>query len=179
MNIFTVKEMSGWRKLVLTLNYTWIQLVLSVFVVAMSPERHISAANSNPLHDILEKRGAAQLLILMVLVGPVMEELIFRGALYNILRWLIAVVMDAMFVSWATINAVSVGSAIAISALVFAWAHGETSVTTFTAHAIFGVAAAHLYFKTGTIGAPMLMHVLNNFVPFSIMVLAAQAGVAS
>lgn len=178
MNIFAVKEMSGWRKLVLTLHYTWIQLVLSVLVISMSHEQHVSSASSDALRGILEQRGAAQLFILAVLAAPVMEELIFRFALYNILRWTIAAVLDIVAVSSATSKAVSVGSAIAISALFFANAQGETTVTMFIGHAIFGVAAAHLYFKTGTIGAPMLMHALNNFVPFSIMVLAAQAGVA-
>ncbi|MBA3991884.1 MAG: hypothetical protein C0469_00055 [Cyanobacteria bacterium DS2.3.42] len=178
MNIFAVKEMSGWQKLVLTLNYTWIQLVLFMILVAVSPEQHIDYAGKEALHGILDQAGAAKLFILAVLAGPVMEELIFRGALYNILRWTTAAVYDSAGVSSATSKAVSVGSAIAISALFFANAHHETSVTMFFGHVIFGVAAAHLYFKTGTIGAPILMHVLNNFLPFSIMVLAAQSGAA-
>lgn len=132
------------------------------------------------MQKTLDHHGAAQLFILAVLAGPVIEELIFRGLLFNLVRLLFCSLafLGGAAATFANNKVISVGSAIAVSALVFAWAHGETSVTVFTAHAIFGIAAAHLYFKTDTILAPMLMHVLNNFVPFSIMVLAAQASVA-
>lgn len=178
MDILAVKEMSTWRKFMLTLNYTWLQLVLSMIVVFSSPESNIKAANSDSLHRILEQDGVGLLLLLGVVLGPFYEELLFRLGLYNAVRLPIVYIGKAIGVSSSTCLAASVVPAILVSALTFAWAHGETSVTTFTAHAIFGVAAGHLYFKTGTIAAPIIMHMLNNAVPFSIMVLAAAATVA-
>lgn len=90
--------------------------------------------------------GALLGMTLMVgILGPFAEELMFRGVLF---RWL-----RSHFSFW--------GAAI-ISSVIFGLFHVEPSLIAGTA--VLGLCAAYVYEKSGSLWAPFLVHAINNAV---------------
>jgi membrane protease YdiL (CAAX protease family) len=90
------------------------------------------------------------LLIPMFTLGPVAEELFFRGMLYNALRQQIAPL-----------------AAVMLQALVFALVHygcPETSIVYLVAIFVSGVVLAVVYEWRKTLWSPIALHALKNFV---------------
>jgi len=102
---------------------------------------------TNPVFSIAFSTSAAAdwilLFALVALLGPVIEEFLFRGLLYRSLRTL-----------W------SPGPAIIISAVFFASIH--PSLATLLPITFLGMALAYLYEKTGSIVPGMVAHGLYN-----------------
>jgi membrane protease YdiL (CAAX protease family) len=82
-------------------------------------------------------------LLAAVFIAPICEELFFRGYLFA-----------------GLLRGIEVVPAVALSALLFAIAHGD--VGSFVPLLIFGVVLAVARFKTGSIWPGMAMHILNN-----------------
>lgn len=95
--------------------------------------------------------------ILMVLVLPAGEELLFRGALYGGLR-----------------RVLHPAAAIGVSALLFAVAHGNPAMLLLPV-ASLGVALALLYERTGSLVTPMLFHSLHNGLTLTFALLSPEA----
>ena len=95
--------------------------------------------------DAAKTTGArAAILVSMGLVGPVAEELFFRGGLYAVLR-----------------QSLSVPQAVVVTSLFFASAHaGQVGLPVI--QLVGGVAFAVLYEKTGSLLAPVLVHAAGN-----------------
>jgi len=95
--------------------------------------------------DAAKTTGArAAILVSMGLVGPVAEELFFRGGLYAMLR-----------------QSLSVPQAVVVTSLFFASAHaGQVGLPVI--QLVGGVAFAVLYEKTGSLLAPVLVHAVGN-----------------
>ena len=83
------------------------------------------------------------LILVVVLIGPVMEELLFRGILYRRLR-------DYLGVGWAA----------ALSGVFFGVIHGNLVQGVYAG--LFGVVLALLYEHFGTLAAPLTAHFTNN-----------------
>ena len=83
-------------------------------------------------------------------MGPIVEEILFRGLIYGALE-----------------KRLRVGGAIFVSSLVFALVHFDLvhSPHVFAISVVLGWAR----WKTGSLGLPILIHVLNN--GFSLFVL--------
>jgi hypothetical protein len=105
--------------------------------------------------DRLPRRGAetAWLLLYALLVGPVCEEIFFRGFLFGAFR--------RKWPFWAAASA---------SAVAFAGAHwlgaawGSATPVLLFEVAAGGLAAAYAYDLTGSLLAPVAMHILWNAV---------------
>ena len=95
---------------------------------------------------------SAWLILYAVLVRPVVEEVYFRGFLYPALR-----------------SAVSPGVAIFLNAVLFAAPHPQ--VTALMPLAALGALLAWMYERTGSLAAPVAMHVLNNGLAIAIFFL--------
>lgn len=80
----------------------------------------------------------------IVIFGPIMEELLFRGLIFHSLSQL----KSGLF-------------AIIVSGVLFGIWHGELVQTVYTA--IMGIALAAVYYKTRSMMLVILMHILNNF----------------
>ena len=94
------------------------------------PPTWVAAA---PLRSVLA-------VLLVVVVGPVVEELLFRGVLLH--RWACR---------W------SAGTAVIVSAVAFGVGHADVIGAT-----AFGVVMAMLYVRTGSLWVPIACHVANN-----------------
>lgn len=119
-------------------------------VAAAAPEWFGAKPGDSPFGTVLGKfgTGGTGLLSLLniCLIAPVVEEVWFRGWLYPVLR------------SWLPKWVAVVGSA-----LVFALAHTSSPLDHFPlSQLIGGVVFAVAYEKTGSLTAPVVLHVLGN-----------------
>lgn len=93
-----------------------------------------------------EKEGVLTYLSLFVAVaGPVMEEIFFRGFLYNAIK-----------------KETGIKSAIFISAILFSFLHAH--VIGFLPILILGVSLAYLYERTGSLIPSITVHVIHNLI---------------
>jgi membrane protease YdiL (CAAX protease family) len=93
--------------------------------------------------------------VLVVGAAPISEELFFRGFFFGGLRGRLGF--------W--------GAAL-ISAVLFGLVHLPSGVAQAPALAGFGIVLAWLYERTGSLGPPILMHMLQNAIAFSYTVSA-------
>ena len=102
-------------------------------------------------------------LAVLVVVGPVFEELVFRGFLYNMTR-------SAM--SKGTAGRVMADIvALVVSASAFALMHFNLSG--FPAYFIAGAILAESYRRSGSLWVPIIAHVLNNGTAVVFLLLAS------
>lgn len=95
---------------------------------------------------------------LMVVVLPLYEELLFRGALYGGLRRMFHPTL-----------------AVVIAGLLFGVAHGEPSVALLPVSAL-GMMLCVLYERTGSLATPVMFHAAQNGFALAAMALAPAAG---
>jgi len=140
-------------------------VVVALLAIALSVlgqfgiERIVPLAPQAPLDVFLAAHNPATFAIYFVLVGivaPVVEELIFRGFVYSGLRRIMTVPAAAL-----------------ASALVFAAAHVAVPVGGLLTITLIGVVLAHLYERSGSLIAPMITHAMYN--SFVLLLLAAYA----
>jgi membrane protease YdiL (CAAX protease family) len=105
------------------------------------------------IEEIEEERETLKLValgVLVVLAAPVSEEVFFRGFLFGGLR-----------------GRLSFWPAAVISGLLFGLVHLPGGALQVPPLAVFGVLLAWLYERTGSLGPPILMHVIQNSISFS------------
>ena len=139
--------------------YLVAQLAIKYAIVSVAS--HGEAANQQALAQILAEYGTIGLLFIAAVLGPLLEEGIFRFVLFNAVRYSIAFVLR-FAISLDRALAIGAWIGIAVSAYAFAAAHEETEFALFLSHFVMGVAAAHLYYKTGRFAAPVALHMANN-----------------
>ena len=102
---------------------------------------------AQPVFDMfLEEKRSNVVLFLTVFVailGPIIEEIFFRGFLYSAVRKRFGVL-----------------SGVLLSAALFSMLH--TNVTGFAPIIILGILMAFLYETTGSLVAPMAVHIIHN-----------------
>lgn len=109
----------------------------------------------------LKERNATLLLytsLFAAIVGPIMEELFFRGFMYNAVKKYIGVFWAAM-----------------VTALFFALLHAH--LVGFLPIFVLGVALAYLYERTGTLVSSITVHMIHNLSMVVLVFLVKQLGV--
>lgn len=97
--------------------------------------------------------------ILIVIVAPLAEELFFRGFMFAGLR-----------------RSMSLWPAAAIPALVWGSLHlGAGNVGVAIQLSVFGIILAWLYERSGTLWAPILAHLINNAIAFTLLMAGVEA----
>ena len=157
--------LTDWRK-----NLTWgllrYVIVLPVIITAgflvelMARNAGLTPEHQEVVLRFMEERsfsGTIAIIIFGVLVGPVAEEVLFRGFLQPVLK-------DIM------------GStrAIALTSLLFALVHFNAYIL--LQIFILGVLLGYLYEKTNTLVASISVHILHNTVSLSVLLLIKQSG---
>lgn len=94
--------------------------------------------------------GFALAVLVAVIIGPIIEEIFFRGFMYPAFK--------RVFGVWP---------AIIISSVIFGVFHADPWLM--APIALMGVALAYLYEKEGTLAAPIAFHALNNLVSVIIV----------
>lgn len=149
-----MKSVSGWSQARLVLLYLALELAakaLLIFLFGASTNDNGSAAS-----ETLNELSTIQLIFLVVFLGPIVEELLFRFCAQNAIQGCL------LKFCTNTNHEVLQSWSIVASALAFALAHDETYMVFFLSHLIFGLFAGHLYVRTQTISTPIALHCLNN-----------------
>ena len=137
--------------------FPWLFLLLFA-VVELARALHWRVP-AEPLQELLfqERRPAvlAVVVALACVVGPVAEELFFRGVLYSALR-----------------RKASRPAAMVLSGAAFSLAH--TSPLGFLPITALGCLLAYLYERTGSLAGPLAVHVLHNTLLMSIALVLRQ-----
>lgn len=125
-------------------------VVLIIYGVIVQPDPQ------DTVEVIADERDTMALIALgalVVIAAPVSEEIFFRGFFFGALR--------AKMPFW--------GAAL-ISGLVFGLVHIPSGIAQAPPLALLGVVLAWLYERTGSLGAPMIMHGFQNLVAFTYTV---------
>lgn len=133
----------------------FIMSVTSVIYVnlisAISPELYEAFINSpnlaSNMGDITDPLGFFTSFVVIVILAPVIEEIIFRGVLFNMLNRKLGVIPSLI-----------------ISGSFFGILH----FATFFPAAIMGFVLGFIYHRTGDIRTSIKAHIFNNLVSFSM-----------
>lgn len=144
-----VRPANGWGQLRKDLKVAAAALIFSLLLWAVSEEiGWASSYSAGTLSDGGISQLLATLLILAVLV-PVAEELMFRGVIFGCLRrWLTGYYGFAV--------------SAAVSAVLFALGHGLPQDPKFYQSLATGLAAAYVYWRSGSLVSAFVVHGLFN-----------------
>lgn len=143
-----------------SLNGSWLRLLLwgvATFALGLACEQLVGLIYTLPAHDptaeFIKTLGGSALYLMAALavIGPVMEEIIFRGFLYNMLRKFTSERMNS-----------SLANVVAIfgSAALFGLLHMNLVALPF--YMVLGAVYAEAYRRSGSLMVPIVGHVLNN-----------------
>ena len=97
--------------------------------------------------------------IAVIVVGPVFEEVLFRGFLFQGLRY----------------SRIGVIGAVIVTSLVWAVSHLQYGLFQIAWIFVFGIILGIMRYRTGSLWTPMIMHVLNNLA--AVIFIALEFGV--
>jgi hypothetical protein len=155
-----------------SLNGSWLKLLLwgvTTFAVGLAFEQLVGLIYTLPAHDptaeFIKTLGGSALYLMaaLAIIGPVMEEIIFRGFLYNMLRKFTSERMNS-----ALANAVAIFG----SAALFGLLHMNLVALPF--YMVLGAVYAEAYRRSGSLMVPIVGHVLNNSMIVVALVLRSQ-----
>jgi membrane protease YdiL (CAAX protease family) len=144
-----------------SLNGSWpkaIGLGVLTFVVGLAAEQLMGLVYTLPSTDPTANfmktlgGGALYLMAALAMIGPVMEEIIFRGFLFNVLN---SSVTKKLGSGTLTTMVAVVGSAFVFGAM-----HMNLPALPF--YMVLGAVYAEAYRRSGTLVVPIVAHVLNN-----------------
>ena len=96
-------------------------------------------------------------MLVLVAIGPLVEEMVFRGLLFGALAPRIGVLLGAL-----------------VSALLFGLAHGDPVL--FPALAALGFVNALLYARTANLTVPVALHGLSNALGAAFLIASSLKG---
>ncbi|MFA6211330.1 MAG: CPBP family intramembrane glutamic endopeptidase [Candidatus Obscuribacterales bacterium] len=144
-----------------SLNGSWpkaIGLGVLTFAVGLAAEQLMGLVYTLPSTDPTANfmktlgGGALYLMAALAMIGPVMEEIIFRGFLFNVLN---SSVTKKLGSGTLTTMVAVVGSAFVFGAM-----HMNLPALPF--YMVLGAVYAEAYRRSGTLVVPIVAHVLNN-----------------
>lgn len=116
------------------------------FVDSSLVDKYLQSPNLSSNFELFEDPLKTGLLFLVIVImAPIVEELIFRGVLFNLLN-----------------KNMKTLTAMIISSLFFGILHSQTFIPT----AIIGFLICFIYQKSGNIRYSILAHMFNNFIAF-------------
>lgn len=148
---FNLKSLQGsWMKA--------IGLGILTFVVGLAAEQLMGLVytlpSSDPTADFIKTLGGSALYLMaaLAIMGPVMEEVIFRGFLFNVLNSSVSKKLG--------LGTLTTLVAVSGSAFVFGVMHMNLPALPF--YMVLGAVYAEAYRRSGTLVVPVVAHVLNN-----------------
>jgi membrane protease YdiL (CAAX protease family) len=149
-----------WRDILLAVVGFVIYLALGV-AVALILQHFVPGYNSNQAQDTgygktLSPHSAWLVLLMLVVVAPVAEEVIFRGYLFGTLRRTIP--------AWA---------AILVTSAVFGLVHWQWNVSIDVF--VLSLVSCFLRLRTGSLWPSILLHMMKNGLAFYVLYVASSA----
>ena len=143
-----------------SLQGSWLKAVglgFLTFAVGLAAEQLMglvyTVPSSDPTADFIKTLGGSALFLMaaLAMIGPVMEEIIFRGFLFNLLRSSLSSKFSATFTTLVAVLG---------SAFVFGVMHMNLPALPF--YMVLGAVYAEAYRRSGSLVVPVIAHVLNN-----------------
>lgn len=146
-----------WRGVV-----TWLVIIGLDKLVGFIPMPEVV----DPAADFLRALSGWPLyaLAVLVVVGPIFEELVFRGFLYNMTR-------GSLLKNGTTGRVMADVIALVVSSAAFSILHFNMSG--FLAYFIAGAVLAEYYRRSGSLYVPIIAHMLNNGTAVVLLLLSA------
>ena len=144
-----------------SLQGSWVKAVglgVLTFAVGLGAEQLMglvyTVPSSDPTADFIKTLGGTALYLMaaLAMIGPVMEEVIFRGFLFNVINGSVSKKMAP--------GAVTTMVAVVGSAFVFGVMHMNLPALPF--YMVLGAVYAEAYRRSGSLVVPVIAHVLNN-----------------
>ena len=139
----------------------FINLVMS-YVVVLVLELLLSGINNpnNNLVSDMAQESSGSMFGLAVLIGPIVEEVLFRGTVFGSIRkknriaaYIVSMALFAMYHIWQ-----------------FAVAYGDASLLIYALQYLpVGFALAWIYERTSSIWAPIIFHMATNAISLAAM----------
>ena len=140
-----------WLTFVIAYAITYFGAILSNWVLQL--EGQTTTLNQSDLEQLILLLPIALFFVIVVIVAPITEEIIFRGfaakRLFPNKEWL----------------GLLVGSAL------FALAHRPTNIGSALTYGILSAVLAFIYWRTKDIRYSIAFHAINNLIAFMVMVL--------
>lgn len=124
--------------------HIWGLLLLVALAVVLSPLMRLLPAHQTDIPS------GVWAVVTLVVVAPIVEELIFRGGVFTIMRGTCRPTMAAM-----------------ISALLFGIMHGQVAIA--IEAFLAGVVFSYSYILTQSIFAPIVLHIFNNVIAYVLL----------
>lgn len=118
-------------------------------LVGLHQQNHIQAGFEH--FAVVSPAAAAMVLVNGAVIAPIVEELFFRGLIFNALSLRMPMLLAAI-----------------VSGLLFGIAHGDPIL--FPVLAVFGVVQAVAYRMSGNLVVPMIVHAVNNGIFLALMI---------
>src|SRR4051794_3830419 len=144
-----------WRFLAVCLGLAVVALVAQVLVGQLLPPGVEDDVSGSLNHFTVSTAVSAAVILVTTPLQAAGEEYLFRGYLLQAVGSLVR----AEWFKWV---------AIAVTAGVFAFAHGSQNFPLFFDRLAFGLIAGWLVTRTGGLEAGIALHVLNNFLAFGL-----------
>jgi membrane protease YdiL (CAAX protease family) len=126
-----------------------LQSAYQYVLIAFHQQNHVQAGFEH--FKAVSTAAAAMVLVNGAVIAPVVEELFFRGLIFNALSLRMPMLLAAL-----------------ISGALFGIAHGD--VVLFPVLMLFGIVQAVAYRLTGNLVVPMIVHAANNGIFLSLMI---------
>jgi membrane protease YdiL (CAAX protease family) len=126
-----------------------LQFLYQFVLIAIHQQNHVQAGFEN--FTVTAPEAAALVIVNGAVIAPVVEELFFRGMVFNALAVRVPLLVAAL-----------------LSGAFFGIAHGDWVL--FPVLALFGTIQALIYRATGNLVVPMLVHAANNGIFLSLMI---------
>jgi membrane protease YdiL (CAAX protease family) len=152
-----------WKFFVACLGLSFVALMATLVVSAVLPTATAAGADTSVTPNAFDDT-AKQFALVVLFLTPLQaagEEFAFRGYLTQ--------AFGGLFPTWV---------AVAGPAVLFALAHGAQSAPVFFDRFAFGLVAGILVVRTGGLEAGIAMHVLNNWLAFSLALAFGDMGEA-
>ena len=152
-----------WRFFLACLGLSFVALIATVIVSALLPTATAAGSDTSVSPNAFDDT-AKQFALVVLFLTPLQaagEEYAFRGYLTQ--------AFGGFFPAWVAV----IGPA-----LLFALAHGAQSAPVFFDRFAFGLVAGYLVVRTGGLEAGIAMHVLNNWLAFSLALAFGDMGEA-
>lgn len=124
--------------------HMWGLLLLVALAIVLSPLMRLLPAHQQDIPS------GVWTVVTLVFIAPVVEELIFRGGVFSIMRGTCSPTLAAV-----------------ISALLFGVMHGQVAIA--IEAFLAGVVFSYAYILTQSIFAPIILHIFNNVIAYVLL----------
>lgn len=131
------------KKYIITLAYTYICIIFLNFLI---PVINPKLDNQQLLENIFNSGNKIFIAITLVILAPILEEIVFRYALYNVFK--------------------NKYASFLISTSLFAFMHSSFSFLDFLIYFLIGSVFASIFYYTKSLKLSIIAHIFNNFLSF-------------